>query len=120
MTVGELKAILSRVDERRDSEPVSVLLALPSIGPRAHSHVKHAAMGHDWDRGLLLTAETSLVPKNDKQSIFESAYEFLLWLATKPVKKESYEVRTAKRIVGKYGVTEERLGELRNIFHREA
>lgn len=117
LTVGELRQILNRHDDIRDDEEISVLLALPSIGPRAHTKIKHASFGSDWDKGLQFTTETRLVPKTEKQDIYEAAYDLLFWLATKPQKKETYEVRTAKRILLKYGRTQEDLDKLRPLFH---
>lgn len=117
LTVGELKDMLSSYDDTRDNEAVSVLLELPSMGPRANTKVKHASFGFDWDKGLQFTTEARLVPKNDKQDIYEAAYDLLFWLATKPQKKETYEVRTAKRILIEYGTTQEELDKLSHLFH---
>ena len=118
MKVGELRRILNYHDNM-DNEEISVLLALPSIGPRAHTKVTDASFGHDWDRGLQFRTEARLVPKNDKQDVFEAAYELLAWLATKPVKRQSYEQRTAERILRKYGCDDEKLTIYRRVFHKE-
>lgn len=119
MTIKELKEIMKYIDERHDGELVSVLLDLPSIGPRAYSKIIDGSIGFDWDKGLQFKTEHKLVPKNEKQSIYELAFDLLCWIATKPVKKESYEIRTAKRILLKYGYTQEKLDSYQKICHPE-
>ena len=124
MTVKELREILNRYhgyhSGRSDDEPVSVILALPSIGPRANTKVKSASFGFDWDRGLQFGTEARLVPKNEKQDVFEAAFELLAWIATKPVKKETYEIRTARKILERYGCDEEKFALYRRVFHKES
>lgn len=102
MKVFELLQAINSSDHE-DTDEVKILLSLPSIGPRATTGIKYAKFGFDWDIGLLLTPEVRLVPKTDKQDIFEAALDLLMFIATKPRKKESYETRTAARILTKYG-----------------
>jgi len=116
--VKELKAMLKDEDTRYDEEEVSVLLDLPSWGPRAFSKVKHASFGFDWDKGLQFKTEHNLVPKNEKQSIFEAAHELLMFIATKPTKKHGYEQRTAIHILKRSGLTDEKLASYQSLFHR--
>jgi hypothetical protein len=117
MKVKELKAILKDEDTRYDDEEVSVLLDLPSFGPRAFSKVKHASFGMDWDKGLQFKTEHNLVPKNDKQAIYEQARDLLFYIATKPTKKHGYEQRTAIYILKKNGLTDDKLASYQSIFH---
>lgn len=118
ITVGKLRDILRRHPER-DHEELSVLIALPSVGPRACVKVTDAMFGFDWDRGLQFRTEERLVPKNDKQDVFESAFELIAYLATKPVKRKSYEQDKAERILRKYGCDDEKLAMYRRVFHRK-
>lgn len=123
MTIKKLRDLLKKNHEyhqgRQDDEPVSVLLALPSVGPRANSRVKSASFGIDWDRGLQFITEDRLVLKTDKQDVFEQAFDLIAWIATKPVKKESYELRTARKILKQNGWDEEKLATYQRIFHGE-
>ncbi len=126
VTGRDLLEILKRHDDERSpmfhnelDDDISVILSLPSIGPRANSKVIHASFGFDWDRGLQFTTEAKLVPKNDKQSIYESAYELICYLATKPVKKQSYEQRTALHILERYGYTKDKLEQIQRVYHKE-
>lgn len=120
MKVKELKSLLRDEDTRYDEEEVSVLLDLPSFGPRAFSKVKYASFGFDWDKGLQFTCEHNLVPKNNKQEIYEQARDLLFYMATKPTKKHGYEQREAIRILKKNGLTDEKLASYQSIFHPQA
>jgi hypothetical protein len=102
MKVFELLQTIN-ADDYEDTDEVKILLDLPAIGPRATTSIKFAAFGFDWETGLLLTPERKLVPKTDKQDIFEAAFELLMFIATKPRKKESYETKIAANILIKYG-----------------
>lgn len=123
MTVKELRDVLNddfkRNEGRNDAEEISVILALPSMGPRAHSKVKWAGFGFDWDRGLQFETEARLVPKSEKQDIWEAGYELLSYIATKPAKKQSYEIRTAERIFRKYGRDDEWFAMVRRVMHKD-
>ena len=119
MTVGQLKAALSRCDERDEHLEVKVLLALPSIGGHAFTVVTDAYFGFDWDNGLLLRTKDRIVPKKPKQDVFEKAYDLLMYLATEGLtkKRKSYENRTAERIMLKNGTTPEKLKKYVRFFH---
>ena len=108
MRVKDLRKFLEHHDSRQDEEELAVVVALPSIGPKAISKITHFNFGFDWDKGLLFITEHSLVPKHDSQSIYESAKELLLYMATKPTKKQGYEQRTAISILKRYGYTDEK------------
>lgn len=120
ITVGWLKKYLEH--SRSDDLEVKVVLSLPSIGPKATTNVQSAVYGFDWDKGLLLRTEEQLVPKSEKQSIYESANDLLMMLATEWYirKKDNYETRTAKKILLKYGYTEEKLRKYVHLFHGDA
>lgn len=119
MTIGELKQILA-TNDHSDNEFVTVLLALPSVGPRAYTKVKDANFGFDWEKGLQFSTEARLVPKNEKQDVFEAAFDLLAWIATKPVKKSTYETRTAKFILEKYGCNEEKFAIYKRVMHKDS
>lgn len=118
MNVQDLKSILEYNYEKRKQLEVLVKIAEPSVGPSATSPVSVAYFGIDWDRDLLIVPTEQLSRKTEHQSVFESALDLLMYIATKPVKNESYEVRTAKRILSKYGRTDEYLEKYRHIYHR--
>lgn len=118
LTVGKLKDILSTCEN--DDLEAKVLLALPSIGAQAFTRVTGAGFGFDWDKGLLLATEQRLVPKEEKQDIFEWAYDLLMFLATEGLtkKRKRYENRQAERILGMYGVSHDDLKKYVRLFHR--
>lgn len=127
VTGRQLLEILKRHDDGRSSmfhneldDPISVILSLTSIGPRAHSKITHASFGFDWDRGLQFTPDHRLVPKNEKQDVYEAASELLCYLGTKPVKKQTYEQREALRILKKYGYTDDEIEKIRSVYHKES
>ena len=119
MKVKELRDLLNQHGDSIDDLDVLISVALPSIGPAATDMVTRARIGFDWDKDLILSTETPLVPKQENQSVFESAYDLLMWLATDPVRNDSYEARAARRIVMKYGKTQEDLDRLQRIFHKK-
>ena len=103
MTVGELKKALKLYDDDTDHLEVLLAVDLPSRGPQATVKIRGGKFGFDWDRDFILKTERPVVPKDDKQGLFEAGYDLLMWLATKPVKKLLYEVKTAQKLVSKYG-----------------
>ena len=119
MKVKDLKRILEHHGSHIDEREVLIRLTLPSMGPVASETVESAHVGFDWDRDLILEPSRPLVPKEEKQSIFESGYDLLMWLATKPMARESYEVRTAKGILKRHGKTEEDFKKFRHLFHKD-
>ena len=122
MKVKELRELLVKkasLTSRDDDEEVTVLLDLPSIGPRACTKVTYASFGIDWNRGLQFKTETNIVPKDDKQSVFEAAFELLAYLATKPSKRQGYEQRTAVKILEKYGCTKKDFDTYKKVYHKE-
>lgn len=119
VTLEMLEQLIARNPHHDRNEPVKVLVDLPSVGPQAHVTLTHAGFGFDWDRGLLLKPEKSLVPKEKKQDIFEDAYQLLLYIATKPEKKQSYEKRTAKTILARYGIDQSFLDKFQYLFLKD-
>ncbi len=120
ITVRFLKEYLDRIsDKARMDLPVKVILSIPSVGPRAFSLVTHVNFGYDWDKGLLLTTKESLVPRSEDQLAYQMAHELLLFIATKPVKKESYEIRRAKQILFRLGKDQDYLDKVSHIFHKK-
>jgi len=99
-----------------DDREVLIELALPSMGPKASCRVKYAGFGIDWDRDFLITAEKPLVPKTDLQKLWEDARDLIMYLATKPVKRPSYEIREARRMLDHYNIEYKAYAHL---FHKE-
>jgi hypothetical protein len=112
MKASELIEIL----KRHPDDEIVLLLDSPSIGPRASIPIASACSGFDWEKGqLLLSPETSVVKKTDSESIFDMARDLIMWLATKPVKKASYEVDMARRILNRKKVD---FMKYQNLFHK--
>lgn len=119
MNVEDLKRILNMQDYNDQAKlPVSVLISKPSVGPRAVCNIESAHFGFDWDRGLLLTPISPLVIKQQNESAFDLSVDLLMYLATKPTKKKSYETKRARKILQKAGYTEQRIDELSKYYHK--
>lgn len=89
---------VSRLRDHEDPEVV-IPIAKTSVGLKASVDVDSISKGIDWNKNkFFLHTKEKLVPKSDKEQAYDMAWEFLLWIATKPVKKETYEVREARRI----------------------
>lgn len=121
MKIKDLKDILSRHNGPYDDErEVVILISKPSIGPRATTPVKSISFGFDWENGLaLIRAEETLVPKSKKEELYDLSHGLLMYIATKPNKKETYEIREAKRALEKAGYTEEDFKKYRRLYHNE-
>jgi len=90
--------------EQELNKEVVVEIAKPSVGPRASVKAKYAGFGMDWEANrFAITPEVALTLKSEKEEIWDMAKDLIMWIATKPVKKDSYEIRTAKRILDKNG-----------------
>lgn len=114
MTVKELKDFLAH-DDWFDERKCVVRLAKPSMGSIASVEVESVWHGFDWDRALIIETKIPIVEKHENQSVFESAYDLLMFIATKSVKKESYEIRTAREILDRYKVNYK---EFANLYHK--
>lgn len=109
---------LIKAIERHPDGEVTIRLTKPSMGPIAQAQVKDAFVGIDWEHGkVIIQPAIPLVPKSDNEQIFDWARDLIMWLATKPVKKESYEVRAARKIAAKMYPD---FMKYQNIFHRES
>lgn len=106
MKVKELLEILQYHGTRVDLEDEVVIpIAKDEIGGIPFTEVTRIVNGIDWDRGkLFFETKEPLVIKTDKESVYDMAVEFMMWLATKPNKRETYEIREAKRILDRAGV----------------
>jgi hypothetical protein len=117
--VSELKHMLNHSD-RHDDDDVCIVLSMPSMGPRASSLVKSASFGFDWEKGqVMLTPEKRLSEKTKEEDVYHAASDLLMYIATKPAKRESYETRRSKQILLRCGYTEEDLLKYRRLFHKE-
>lgn len=120
MKVKDLAELLSRTGAHYQDCDLVVRLTSPSIGGCAKAEIASVSFGHDWDSGnLIFNPSNDLVVKSRDESIFDAARELLMFLATKPGKRDSYEVRRAKDILKKYGYTDEDFNKYRHLYHRE-
>lgn len=118
MRLLHLKEIIDRQVERRPDAQVRILLSIPSIGPAPTCEVEQANLGMDWDAdSFILRPELRLVQKTQDQDLWEQARNLLYWLASKPSQRPSYEIRQARKILARNGVTEGQLESLRRSFH---
>lgn len=122
MTVIELAETMAGYMNRRPEiaeNRVVILLAKPSMGSHASIGIESAMPGMDWDSGsFMLKPNKAVVMKTEGEEAFDMAIDLLTWLASKPVKRETYEVRTAKRIMKRLGRTDEDFEKWRKFFHR--
>jgi hypothetical protein len=118
-TVGHLRKLLANhSDGRKDDYTLRVKIAKPSIGSIATDDVTYVGFGFDWEQGsLLISTENRLVPKSKKEDAYDIAHELLMYLATKPTKRDTYEIRNAKQCLLKAGYTEEDFVKYRHLFH---
>lgn len=120
MKVSELKAIIDRHANQHDQD-VKLYVPLPYVGPRATVEIEGASFGFDWDRGLILRVKERLIPKTVEQDILEAANDLLMGLATEcfVVKRQSYYMRNAARIMLRLGHTPEQLEKYVRLFHQD-
>jgi hypothetical protein len=99
---------------------VVIPLATPSIGCSASTEVESGHPGIDWNNGyFFLGTKDRVVKKSQHEDVFDAATDLLMYLATKPSKRESYETRTAKSILRRTGHVDEDFEKYRRFFHRE-
>jgi hypothetical protein len=119
MKVKKIKEILNYTDQHDDDDLV-IALAMPSMGPSAKSQVTGVSFGFDWDMGsTFITPERKLSEKTIPEDTYQMASDLLMYLATKPSKRESYETRRAKAILLRAGYKEEDFEKYRTFFHKE-
>jgi len=117
LTVSDLKAILD-LPRYSPTASVEIILDKGSVGGNTASHVVWAGFGFGRDHGrFLLKAQDSLVIKTEDEKLFDMARDLIIWLGTKPVKRDSYEIRSAKRILERMGFSEEKIKEYRKMIH---
>lgn len=106
MKLSNLIGALQAVQERsRDDLDVVIPISSPGVGGRPNVGISFLAEGADWDSGkLFLLPAKKLVVKTDKEAAFDAAVEFLMWLATKPTKRLTYEITTARNILDGAGI----------------
>lgn len=108
---------LNGTSGRYDDDDVVIAIAKSGMGAHPCVNVKGVHSGFDWDHGkFMIFAEEPLVVKTDKEQMYDMAWELMLYIATKPVKRETYEITAARRMF-------ERLGydymQYQHLFHRE-
>lgn len=117
MKVSELLALLSENNKHHDDEIV-IKINKPSVGPSACEPVISAHFGIDWDaRKLILRTNKPLVVKSENEEIYDMSRDLMLYLATKPMKRRSYEVEKARSILKRNGMTEEDFMKYQKLFH---
>lgn len=120
MKVKELRELLNNLDSYHDEDQISIPLSIPSIGATAKVDVVNFSVGFDWDnKHIFLSPKEDLVVKSENQELWDRARDLLMYLATKPIKKHAHEVASAKRIMTKFGITEEQLQKYASIYHKE-
>ena len=122
MTIKELYRILETHIKTKpkyclESIKVRIPIAKHSIGPKASVEVTNAWCGFDWNSDSFFVApEKDLTPKSENEEIWDDARELLMFIATKPVKKVTYEVRQARRIFERLNID---YMQYQSIFHKE-
>lgn len=108
MKIGDLRKILNDYASRDpdfDKNDIRIPISKPSVAHKATVNVGGIYVGFDWDQGVVFIAPAiDLVPLTEKEHAFDMAIEFLMWLATKPNKNETYEIRQAKAILDNAGI----------------
>lgn len=105
MNTEDLKRVLnspSQVNE--DPSQVVINVNKPSVGPTATCKVDSASYGFDWERGLFILNPTKpLVPKTEKEELWDLAYNFIYSLSKERTHKgnETTLAKRAKRIIEK-------------------
>jgi hypothetical protein len=84
------------------SPEVVIRIDKHSIGPSATVPVRCVAHGFDWDNGkVIIHPETPLVPKSNKEKLFDEAYNFIFQCA---LGRNIHVAKEAKRLLIKaYG-----------------
>lgn len=123
MKLLELQKLLNDFIERTPdyARDLNVVIKLnsPSIGGSATTSVRGITRGIDWDRGnFFIHAKDPVVVKTKHESAFDAARDLLMYLATKPSKRKSYETSTAQDILKRVGYTEEEFIKYSKFFHR--
>jgi hypothetical protein len=120
MKVRELKEILNRYNDTDSflDNDVVVKLDVPSYGSSITSKVKSIRRGFDWDRDLIIYTEDSVVVKSENEELFDRSRDLILFLATKPLKKDTYEIRRAKDLVKLMNISDEEFLKIRKLLHK--
>jgi hypothetical protein len=116
MKLRELKQVLTRHQRIQEEEEIEVVIriAKPSVGPIATEEVCSAYFGFDWDRGkFIISPETPLTPKTQKEDIFDRAYDFLYQLSEQKTHKGN-PTELAKRAKEIFEYTKQKIKEDKN------
>jgi hypothetical protein len=101
----KVKDLKRRLEYLSDEDELVIPLAKPGIGSRPSVSVKSVSGGIAWDSGkVFLSSESPLVIKTESENAFDLSREFLMWLATKPNKRATYEILEARAILDKLGI----------------
>lgn len=117
MKVKQLKEILERTD---DDLEVVVILSQPSMGPRANMQIESAHRGIDWEKNYFcMEPKAPISEKTKEEGVYYNAHELIMYLATKKMTRDSYEVTRAKAVLKRAGYTEADFDKYRHLFHKE-
>jgi hypothetical protein len=107
-------------DYSKSEIEVIIPLSSPSIGPCSSTHIKDITKGIDWNSGkILIHTEDRIVKKTKEEDIFDAARDLLMYLATKPMKRSSYEVEQSQKILKRIGYVDQEFEKYRKFFHKE-
>lgn len=115
MKVEELvKAMMGHPGNSRHRDDATVVIALssPSMGPIAHTQVRHGHYGFDWERGMfVLTPTQDLVVKSDKEKVWDMAFDHIYMLAQRKSCKGNLtsKARWAREVLTRAGCSLEHL-----------
>lgn len=105
MKIKKLLDYLNGAVEWRDEVgdyDLMVAIAKPSVGQRAMDKVTDIQIGLDWEaQKVILRTEKNLVPKSQKENVWDMALDLIYWLAYEKGngRSQTYESRQARRIL---------------------
>lgn len=121
MKIKDLKRIIQntgKADYYDDCEVV-IPISKPSIGGSSFVETTSAGRGIDWNNGkFFIRTKERLVQKSKEEDLRDMSRDLLMYLATKPMKRRSYESEQACKILLRAGYTQEQLNKYQHLFHK--